>query len=295
MTETYFYSIFDKFPSFSGPFPYTVPLDQTSVIGDHMVVNLIQKGDYISSLYFEMGTNTLENLEYFEVLISKTLVYRFTGEIIHILRQLRTPKQKKPLFDSRIQIPINPFPALGEVQFRLKVNTNTVVQESNMSITADFIYTGKPTDGMFFIEQIQQVNTLTDLRLRNCVKELFIVVQNQSQRGTFNYSNVSGGHNFTNLDLYLNQELKFSEGPVYFSTVQQLAKHTSTLDFVYVMPFCLNPEDPSPSGTLNMSMVQRQRLEVILSDSEQKDIRVYALSYNILNVKNNLGTLLFVL
>lgn len=294
MTETLFYNTFDKFPSFSGPFPYSVPLDQTSVVGDHMVVNLIQKGDYISSLYLELGTNSLEKLEYFEVLISKTLVYRFTGEIIHILRQLRTPRQKKPLFDSRIQIPINPFPALGEVQFRLKVNS-AQVQESNMSITADFIYTGKPTDGMFFIEQIQQVNTLTDLRLRNCVKELFIIVQNQSQRGTFNYSNVSGGHNTTDLALQLNQETKYKEGPVYFSTVQQLAKHTSTLDYVYVMPFCLNPEDPSPTGTLNMSMVQRQRLDVTFSDSDPKDVRVYALSYNILNVKNNLGTLLFVL
>lgn len=295
MTETLFYNIFDKFPSFSGPYPYSVPLDQTSVVGDHMVVNLIQKGDYISGLYLDLGTNSLEDLDYFEVLISKNLVYRFTGEIIHILRQLKTPKQKKPLFDSRIQIPINPFPALGEVQFRLKVNSPTVVQESNMSITADFIYTGKPTDGSFFIEQIQQVKSLNDMKLRNCVKELFIVVQNQTQRGTFNYSNVSGGHNITHIELHLNQETKYKEGPVYFSTVQQLAKHTSTLDFVYIMPFCLNPEDPSPSGTINMSMIQRQRLDLVLSDTDPKDIRVYALSYNILNVKNNLGTLLFII
>ncbi len=285
MTETLFYSVFDKFPTFSGPFPFVIPLDQTSVVGDHMVVNLIQKGDYVGALYLDLGTNQLENLEYFEILISKNLCWRFNGEIIHILRELKTPTQKKQLFDNVVQIPITPFPALEEVQIRLKVN-NQNVQESTMRIIADFIYTGKNTDGTFFIEQIQQVNTPNDLRFRHCVKELIVVAQDDSQTG-FNFSNT-----VSYIDLYLNNELKFSDSALFFSTVQHMRRHTSLCPNVFVIPFCLNPEEPSPSGTVNMSMIQKQR--VILTP-EQQNVRIYALSYNVLLVKNNLGTLQFVL
>lgn len=284
MTETFFYSVFDKFPTFSGPFPFVIPLDQTSVVGDHNVINLIQKGDYISALYLDLGQNTLEQLEYFEILISKTLVWRFTGESIHIFRELKTPSQKKPLFDSVIQIPINPFPALNEVQIRLKVN-NPIIQESPMSLTADFIYTGKDTDGSFFIEQLQFSNTPSDLRFRNCVKELICVSQDSSESGTFNFSNT-----VSHIELCLNQEVKCSDTATFFSTVQHMRKHTSSIPNVFVIPFCLNPEDPSPSGSVNMSMIQWQRLKLT---GAQDNVRIYALSYNVLDVKNNLGTLRF--
>ena len=285
MTETLFYNTFDKFPTFSGPFPFIIPLDQTSIVGDHMVVNLIQKGDYIGALYLDIGTNQLEDLEYFEILISKTLCWRFNGEIIHILRELRTPVQKKKLFDNIVQIPINPFPAIEEVQIRLKVNSQNV-QESNMRIIADFIYTGKNTDGKFFIEQIQQVNTPNDLRFRHCVKELIVVAQDTLQSG-FNFSNT-----VSHIDLYLNNELKCSDSALFFSTVQHMRRHTSLCPNVFVIPFALNPEEPSPSGTVNMSMIQRQR---IVLTPKQQNVRIYALSYNVLSVENNLGSLQFIL
>lgn len=293
-TETYFYSTFDKFQDFTR-YPLVIPLDDNSVIGDHVVIDLVQKADFISRLYLDIGPGkTLADIEYFEIILSRVVVWRFTGEFLHISRMLKTPTQKTKLLDNLVEIPIQPFPCVDEVKFRFKVS-NSRVAVANMSLRADFVFTGKPTDGEYIIEQLQMVNNPLNMNLRHSVKEIFIVVQDQVNRGTLVFSNVSGGHQITNMKLKLNQANKFNDGPVFFSTVQQMLRHTGTLDYVYVYPFCLEPENIKPTGTINMSRVINQNLFMTYSDVNPKDIRVYALSYNILTIKNNIGTLRFIL
>lgn len=62
--------------------------------------------------------------------------------------------------------------------------------------------------------------------------------------------------------------------------------------------FALEPESTQPSGQLNLSYVKNQIARVGLfnypvNTDKQKQLRVYAQSYNILRVENGICTLLF--
>tara|TARA_B100001559_G_scaffold48482_2_gene36888 strand:+ start:77 stop:274 length:198 start_codon:yes stop_codon:yes gene_type:complete len=60
--------------------------------------------------------------------------------------------------------------------------------------------------------------------------------------------------------------------------------------------FALEPENTQPSGQLNLSYVKNQMARVGLfkySVNKDKQLRVYAQSYNILRVENGFCTLIF--
>jgi hypothetical protein len=100
--------------------------------------------------------------------------------------------------------------------------------------------------------------------------------------------------------VYINGNKRFSErSGSYFRLVQPYLHHTRTPEKrIYSYSFALNPEDPTPTGTLNFSRVDTAHLSVTFDDSFSNGtsngrLRVYARSFNILKVANGMAGLLF--
>ena len=158
-----------------------------------------------------------------------------------------------------------------------------------------------------------------DLTFNHPVKELVWVVQN-SARGSCTLGNAQGGApnffdplNFTenamysaNLQLNGQDRMQTLYSP-YFNSVQVYQHHSGGgylfggAGGIYCYSFALKPEEHQPSGTCNFSRIDSATLvmtlngstAVSLADTENYDVRVYALNYNILRVMSGMGGLAY--
>ena len=160
-----------------------------------------------------------------------------------------------------------------------------------------------------------------DLTFNHPVKELVWVVQN-SVRGSCTLGNAQGGGvvfdplNFTenamysaNLQLNGQDRMQTLYSP-YFNAVQVYQHHTGGFNLpgvgtakggIYCYSFALKPEEHQPSGTCNFSRIDSATLvmtlngstAVSLADTQNYDVRVYAINYNILRVMSGMGGLAY--
>jgi len=148
------------------------------------------------------------------------------------------------------------------------------------------------------------VNTI-QMRLPfiNPVKELYIVVQNKSnvapdQNDWFNYSN-DGQHQIENVKLDFNNETYLDPevaDSLFMNYLQPMNRHTRVPSiYIYNYSFALDPENYRPTGQVNMSRIQNKLLTLNLTPcTDERDVRVYAKSYNILRIENGLAGVLFI-
>jgi len=85
---------------------------------------------------------------------------------------------------------------------------------------------------------------------------------------------------------------------VHLRAIQPGKHHSRTPLYrrIYMYSFALEPERWYPTGQMNFSVVKNQLLTAGLFDyasNKDKQLRVYATSYNILRVENGTATLLF--
>lgn len=131
------------------------------------------------------------------------------------------------------------------------------------------------------------VSVLTDFV--HSVKEVFWIIQNDGT-SAYNYQN-NGGDQLVNLQLTLNGSdvIKREFGtPLYLRVVQPLEYHTRTPDrSFYMYSFAIDPENEDPTGEINMSLVTRQLHTLTLTPSQySRSLRIYALGYNVISVKD---------
>lgn len=147
------------------------------------------------------------------------------------------------------------------------------------------------------------------LEFVNPVKELFFVIQNDSARGydytltapasvTQNSPVFGTGDQLTQLTLLFNSTERISTDigtPVFLSTIQSLEYHTRNPDRqFYSYSFSIDPEGDSPTGSVNLSMIKNQILQLNLnSGTTGREIRVYAVGYNFLKFENERASLAF--
>ena len=159
------------------------------------------------------------------------------------------------------------------------------------------------------------------LDFSNPVKELYFVIQRQGSnvnavdttlQGNFvtvfdydNTSNVQDGKYilYENLD-YLTLSLDGEDiitrdtGNVIFLKAVQAAIHHSKTQLIrrfYSYSFALQPEEWYPTGQVNFTLIKEQDLALYLTSCPDfaRQIRVYALSYNILRVCEGIAETLF--
>jgi len=94
---------------------------------------------------------------------------------------------------------------------------------------------------------------------------------------------------FETAKLQLNGHDRFSERDArYFNLVQPYQHHTNVPNTgVYCYSFALEPESEQPSGTCNMSRIDRA--DLCLTNPEQGEIMVYATNFNILRIMGGMG------
>lgn len=136
-----------------------------------------------------------------------------------------------------------------------------------------------------------------NLNFTNIVKELYFVIQNDTATG-YNYLTSSGLDQLVNLELFFNSTERISVDvgtPLFLRTIQGLEFHTRVPNYYfYLYSFGLDPESRIPSGGVNLSRIQNQILKLNLNPSStNRNIRVYAVNYNFLQVQDNSATILF--
>lgn len=150
------------------------------------------------------------------------------------------------------------------------------------------------------------------LEFNNPVKELYFVVQNKSNVITnevtgndwFNYTNPQytdniSNHQIESIKLDFNNET-FLDSEVadtsFLYAIQPMNRHTRVPDrLFYNYSFALDPENYLPTGQVNMSRIQNKILTINFTpNTEDRNVRIYAKSYNILRVENGLAGVLFI-
>ena len=157
------------------------------------------------------------------------------------------------------------------------------------------------------------------LNFTNPVKELYFVImrKNSSTRSVhpFDYDHTNqtyppvlgyGDIRYTNyehlvsLEMTLDNEVvldKITGNVVNMRAVQSGIHHSRTQLFrrFYSYSFALEPERWYPTGQKNFSMIKDQNISLILNNdvTYKRELRVYALSNNILRIQNGAGRLIF--
>ena len=174
----------------------------------------------------------------------------------------------------------------------------------------------------YVIEQLQISRSVIEpdensksfkLNFTNPVKELYIVVQSQTKQDRnywfdFNDDNQPSNSNsfIDSLQLEFNNEIMISQDVadyLYLLYAQPMYYHSRVPKRnIYNYSFALRPEDPEPTGQVNMSRIINKLLKVNMrtnadgsyDGSENRNIRIYAKSYNVLRVQDGLAGLIFI-
>ena len=170
----------------------------------------------------------------------------------------------------------------------------------------------------YVINQIQMQSFKTTeltkqfkLEFINPVKELYMVVQNTANvapnlylgNDWFNYnsSNVNvNNQQLSSLKLDFNNETMLDDSvsdALFLNYIQPMNRHTRVPQRkIYNYSFALDPENYLPTGQVNMSRIINKLLTVNLNYSTdgEREIRVYAKSYNVLRVNNGIAGMLFI-
>jgi len=278
-TNTFFVTQFAKQSLYSFQ-PVVINFDTSTRSGDYFYATIPNHGKRILRMWLNMGSVPTTNLSTFEVFVDKVLVYSWTGEYIALHNSLRTQIQKQ--IPGYVLIPLMQyFPVLENTTIRISVAGAAGPQQ--FSLVADWVVDMLPIDGDYILNQVQLISASASpvrLNFKNVVKELIIVVQDQGQ------APLTFTDQIATMSLALNDKTKFSDQGVFFKYIQPMMYHTGNRLGVYVYSFSLFPEDEMPSGGLNFSRLNNQILTINMLNQATKNIRVYALSYNILRVKD---------
>ena len=211
------------------------------------------------------------------------------------------------------------------VEFNKVADIGTLVAETaleNVTLYCDYVFLDTDERRRFaqvsheyLIEQVQEMGTSSfpkgkskvniDLAFNHPVKELLWVVQSEDTRG-YNYAPSATGvkEQIIKAKVQLNGHDRFRErSGSYFRCVQPYQHHTggelqSGTDedgFIHTYSFALKPEEHQPSGTCNFSRIDNAVLNMELSaDADKgKDVRIYAINYNVLRIMSGMGGLAY--
>lgn len=137
-----------------------------------------------------------------------------------------------------------------------------------------------------------------NLNFSNIVKELYFVIQNDSALGYDFLAGPGPVEQIGSLELLFNTTERISRDigtPLFLRVIQGMEFHTRVPGYYFYMySFSLDPESRRPSGGVNLSRIQNQILKLNLNpNASSRTIRVYAVNYNFLEVKDGSATILF--
>lgn len=261
--------------------PFVVEVDYVS---DTLCEAIIPNhGDLIANMYVK----GVSNIASFQIVINDEIIQSFTGEYIKMKQFLETPKQKSNcLTDSEYTvIPCKKYlPVFPFIKLRIEMKT-----PQKPSILLDYIFLEKPPVYKdMLIEQVTEIFTdqrRIEMNLKHPVKEMYIIVRDQSQTDMSNLLTVTGDTQLKSIKFEMNENIKFDLPAIYFSKVQPMDYHSRVPVSPYIFytySFALDPESPFPTGTINMGRIKHQVLTLTTTDNAPKYIKVYVTGYNVI-------------
>jgi hypothetical protein len=169
----------------------------------------------------------------------------------------------------------------------------------------------------YLIEQVQQniKNNISDnslfkhlsLTFNHPIKEIFWTIQNSEVSRTNDWNNFSNTPRndsnpveqveiLTDAIITINGSERFEKrNAEYFRLVQPYYHHTRIpKNFMYSYSFSISPEKHQPTGTLNFSRIDNAQLSLTcIANTNNSDINIYGVNYNILKIMSGMGGLLF--
>jgi hypothetical protein len=133
-----------------------------------------------------------------------------------------------------------------------------------------------------FVMKAGLTSSIFNLSFVNPVREFWIVLENPGV--------------IARTVLKLNGVILIDDDQTVTNTLRSYQSHSVTpTSNVCMYSFAIDPEKLQPSGTLNMSRIAYQTLEITLAAAAATDlyVRVYAKTFNVLQCQNGLGGLLF--
>lgn len=146
-----------------------------------------------------------------------------------------------------------------------------------------------------------QTSSKIELNFNHSIKEIYWIYQSDTYLayndwGNYSHTNISNKKPFTNIELKFNNNDRFKKRSAeYFRLVQPYNHHTrSPEDYIYMYSFALHPERMQPSGSCNFSKLDSAILLLEYQNSiGSGKVTVYAINYNILNIKNGMAGLMY--
>jgi len=294
--------------------------------GGKVSATVSRNGDLVHKMWLEIqcqGTaltgSAYDCIDNIYVEIGGTRVDRHYGDWMKIWDDLSTEPGKRAALDTCVKgtgatgqllrIPLSfwfckdagqALPLIALQYHEVKVNVefkSELPANAKVSLWVDYVYLDTAERQRFarsaheyLIEQVQTTNTESlssgsnkiRLNFNHPVKELVWKARNAADD-----ANV-----LEKAKLQLNGHDRFAErDAAYFSKVQQFQHHTASSDQAYVYSFALEPEKLQPSGTCNFSRIDNASLQLETSDSGAAE--VFAVTYNVLRIKNGMGGLAY--
>jgi hypothetical protein len=231
-------------------------------------------------------------------------------EVVVKLRNLENLVVQKDLSSAG---PVSEVPSASIINISMPVEYIFLTPEENVFIqqrSTDYVITQLQMSRFTVDADVTEVTMLT--KFVNPVKELYFIIQNQENVSADIYTG-NDWFNFRNsdityfpefeqlesLELTFNGETRLSEkvaDALYLRYVHPIHFHTRvSTKTIYNYGFSLDPENHIPSGQINMSRIQNKLLKLNMTpNTSSRDVRVYALSYNILRINSGLGGVLFI-
>lgn len=192
---------------------------------------------------------------------------------------------------------------------------------SEVAVMAQYIFLSSKERKFFLqrrqeyvIEQLQEYSLHNlpakadiPLQIRRACSELVWVARLQSSYLLGKPYKFTSGSNeelqlLCNLSLNINSDSLYEDtNGIFYGSLQAWSHHTacvSRLPGIYTYSFAINPDDTQPSGTMNMSKVEKSYLHLEIAPgrvgvADTVDLRIFAKTYNILVVQEGVALLLF--
>lgn len=190
---------------------------------------------------------------------------------------------------------------------------------------ADYIYLDKEertfianSPHEYLIDQVQfngaegiaafTSSTTLDLDINNPVKAIYWIFRNEQYlvpvtttgNHQLTYEAVNGSDTFETFKIQLNNNDRFEARYAnYFRLVQQIEHCTSaSRKHIYVYSFAINASSDQPSGTCDFSKIATSLINFTFDNKSQTangavQLNLYAVNYNIFQIKNGVGNKLF--
>ena len=291
------------------PFPVNAGTDSTIIvpfIGDLVdAIYLRFTGTFPETVPISYGTTLIQ---FAELSFNSNVIERLYGETLFIMDDLMVPQGKRPGLNNLTGI--DSTTPLNEYYLKLKFSiqiplcalsdapTLRVVftTDATVDYLIDYVYLSEPEKKYFMTQPLQYLTqyfqvldfTFTGDTLKlvtsfvNNVKELYWVIENVGA-DAYQYTD-----DIINLRLSLNGVEYLNVSGQYLKIIQPLQNHTKVATSnIYTYSFALEPEISQPTGEVNMTYLYNQQHLFTLKPSDSpRNIRVYALAYNIATIQN---------